>query len=62
MGSVVNYEDYYISPGIIDTTVRRNWDNWEQTTQAAIAGGVTFFLEHTKLYEEIPEGEIGEKY
>jgi hypothetical protein len=43
----VDYRDCYISPGIVDLNAKTNgdWDGREFTTKAAIAGGVTFFLE-----------------
>ena len=59
---MTDYENYYVSPGIIDTTVRRNWEDYTTTTKAAIAGGVTFYLEHQNLYEEIPPMNNGEIY
>ena len=62
IGMVIDYENYYVSPGIIDSTVRRNWEDYTTTTKAAIAGGVTFFLEHQTLYEEIPQMNFGDEY
>ena len=62
IGVVIDYENYYISPGIIDSTVRRNWEDYTATTKAAIAGGVTFFIEHQTLYEEVPQMNFGDEY
>ena len=51
--SPVNYEDYYISPGIIDCNVRVNgeWEGYRHLTKAAISGGVTMVLEEPSIFD-----------
>ena len=48
----VNFEHYYISPGIIDCNVRTNgdWEPYRNLTRAAICGGVTMILEEPSLF------------
>ena len=47
---ITDYSDYYISPGIIDLNVRREWDTYESLTKSAISGGTTFILEQPSFY------------
>ena len=53
-----DYEDYYISPGLVDLNVQTNgpWEGLEETTKMGVAGGVTFMLverSHYGLHEEL---------
>jgi len=47
----VNFEHYYISPGVIDCNVRTNgdWEPYRNLTRAALCGGVTMILEEPSL-------------
>ena len=44
--------DYYISPGIIDLSVRTEWESYSDLTKAAISGGVTLILDEKPYYNE----------
>ena len=46
------YEQDYVLPGLIDLGVRCNgsWGSAETESKAAVAGGVTFFLEEPSVY------------
>ena len=48
----INFEHYYISPGIIDCNVRTNgeWEPYRNLTRAALCGGVTMLLEEPSLF------------
>lgn len=46
----VDLEDFFISPGIIDINVRREWDTYEFLTKSALAGGVTMIVEENSLH------------
>jgi allantoinase len=48
----VDLEDYFISPGLIDINVRREWESISCVTQSALAGGVTMLVEETSLYHQ----------
>ncbi|CAG9320065.1 unnamed protein product [Blepharisma stoltei] len=55
----VNCEDLYISPGIIDLNVRREWEDYTHLTKAAASGGVTLLLEEVGYYVNQPSsGEL----
>mmetsp|Transcript_29295 Transcript_29295/g.52444 ORF Transcript_29295/g.52444 Transcript_29295/m.52444 type:complete len:550 (+) Transcript_29295:161-1810(+) len=41
----VDCENFYISPGVIDFNIRRDWEDASQMTQAAVSGGVTLVVE-----------------
>lgn len=49
----LDYRDFYVSPGLIDCNVVSNpaWQSRAATSQSAVAGGVTFYLEEDSLYE-----------
>lgn len=49
----VNYENYYVSPGIIDCNVRVNgeWEGYRSLTKAAISGGVTMIIEEPSIFD-----------
>jgi dihydroorotase-like cyclic amidohydrolase len=53
---VTDFGELHIGPGLIDLNVRPNadWEGHAITSKAAVAGGVTFFLEHPN-YFEMPE-------
>jgi dihydroorotase-like cyclic amidohydrolase len=46
----IDLEDYFISPGLIDINVRREWETLSYVTQSALSGGVTMVVEETSLY------------
>ena len=51
--------DYYISPGIIDLSLRTEWESFAELTKAAISGGVTFALTEQGYYTaEAPHTEL----
>lgn len=47
---LLNYLDFYISPGIIDLNSRKEWESYSTYTKSAISGGVTFLLEEPSFY------------
>jgi dihydroorotase-like cyclic amidohydrolase len=47
---IFDYSDSYISPGIVDLNVRKEWDSYSALTKAAISGGTTFILEEPSFY------------
>jgi dihydroorotase-like cyclic amidohydrolase len=55
---IINYEDYYISPGLIDLNVKFNgpWEGVINGTMSSLAGGVTMVVVGENLYE-LPEDE-----
>ncbi|CAG9327323.1 unnamed protein product [Blepharisma stoltei] len=48
----LNYENQYISPGIIDIGVRAEWEGKTNITQMAASGGVTFLLQEKSICNE----------
>lgn len=55
----MNCEDFYISPGIIDLSVRREWEDYNHLTKAAVSGGVSFLLEEIGYYiNQLSTGEL----
>ena len=50
MWNIIDYSDYYISPGIIDLNVRKEWESYGTLTKAAISGGTTFILEEPSFF------------
>ncbi|OMJ95663.1 hypothetical protein SteCoe_911 [Stentor coeruleus] len=48
-----NYEDYYISPGLIDTSSRTEWETLSDLTKQAIAGGVTLIVVEQGYYKQL---------
>jgi dihydroorotase-like cyclic amidohydrolase len=51
--NVVDVGDLTIGPGLVDLNVRVNgeWEGHGHATRAAVAGGVTFFIETPNSYE-----------
>jgi dihydroorotase-like cyclic amidohydrolase len=51
--AVNDYGSLVIAPGLIDLNVKSNgeWEGRSITSQAAISGGVTFYLENTNYYD-----------
>lgn len=47
-----DYSNYYISPGLIDLNVRKEWETYSELTQSAIEGGVTLLLEEKGIYDQ----------
>ena len=47
---LLNYLELYISPGIIDINVRKEWESYSTLTKSAISGGTTFILEEPSFY------------
>jgi dihydroorotase-like cyclic amidohydrolase len=56
---ITNYENYYVSPGLIDLNVKFNgeWEGIINTTEQAIAGGVTMIIDHGNVYD-LPEEDV----
>ena len=55
--NLIDYSNYYISPGIIDLNVRKEWESYKTLTKAGISGGVTFILEEPSFYQNFDEYE-----
>lgn len=56
----LNFEEMYVSPGLIDFNVRRQQEDWEgleHLTQAAVAGGVTYIAEEVGFGVTVAETE-----
>lgn len=51
--SPLNYEDYYISPGLIDTSSRTEWETLSDLTKQAISGGVTLVAVEQGYYKQL---------
>lgn len=47
-----NFENFYISPGIIDLNTRLEFETCTELTKAAISGGVTFALVESGYYND----------
>lgn len=47
-----NFENFYISPGIIDLNTRLEFETCTELTKAAISGGVTFALVESGFYND----------
>lgn len=47
---LLDYSDYYISPGLIDLNVRQEWEEISSLTQSALLGGITFIALETGFY------------
>lgn len=47
---LIDYSDFYVSPGLIDLNVRQEWEDLTSLTQAAISGGVTFIAVEKGFY------------
>ena len=54
---IIDFSDSYISPGIIDLSVRKEWENYESLTKAAISGGTTFILEEPSFHDNPENSE-----
>ena len=55
---LLNYEDYCVSPGIIDLNVRKECENKSQLTKTAIKGGVTVVVIEDCYYQTFESDEI----
>lgn len=55
---ILDYSDYYISPGLIDLNARKEWETYETFTKAAVAGGTTFVLEEPSFYNNSEENPM----
>lgn len=53
-----DYTDYYISPGIIDLNVRREFEDFSQLTKTAIQGGVTVTVVEAGYYTDYSTSKI----
>ena len=49
---ILDYQDFYISPGIIDLNTRKEWDSYSTFTKNAVSGGVVFLLEEPSFYNQ----------
>lgn len=49
----VDYSDYYISPGIIDTSTRTEWESLSDLTRQALSGGVTLLAVEEGYYKHM---------
>jgi dihydroorotase-like cyclic amidohydrolase len=51
--NVSDVGELVVGPGLVDLNVRVNgeWEGYEHATKAAIASGVTFFLETQNVYD-----------
>lgn len=47
---IIDYSDYYISPGLIDLNCRKEWESYSTMTKSALSGGTTFILEEPSFY------------
>ncbi|OMJ91026.1 hypothetical protein SteCoe_6488 [Stentor coeruleus] len=56
--NLLDYRDLYISPGIIDLNVRREWEDFSQLTKAALNGGVTVIAVEEGYYNPISTSSI----
>lgn len=56
--NLLDYTDLYISPGIIDLNVRREWEDFSQLTKAALNGGVTVIAVEGGYYNPISSSSI----
>ncbi|CAG9319521.1 unnamed protein product [Blepharisma stoltei] len=45
-----DYANFYISPGIIDLNVRREFENYTFLTKSAVSGGVSLIIEEDGFY------------
>ena len=54
---LLNYLELYISPGIIDLSVRKEWESYSTLTKSAISGGVTFILEEPSFFNDTDQNE-----
>lgn len=52
---ILDYSEYYISPGIIDLNARKEWESYATLTKSAVSGGITFILEEPSFYGNIQE-------
>lgn len=59
----VDFQDFYLSPGLIDFNVRRckAWESLEDMTQTAVSGGITLCLQEQSL-AEAGISETGARY
>jgi dihydroorotase-like cyclic amidohydrolase len=48
--NLVDYSDYYISPGIIDLNTRVEWETYASLTREAVKGGVTVVVVEPGYY------------
>lgn len=48
----IDLEDYYISPGLIDINIRREWEDYTTLTQSAISGGCTLLMEEVSAFHK----------
>jgi dihydroorotase-like cyclic amidohydrolase len=50
---ICNFEDEYISPGLIDLNFKFNgdWEGYSFGTKAALSGGTTFILENPSIFD-----------
>lgn len=46
----IDYSDYYISPGMIDLNVRKEWEDYSQLTFSAVSGGVSLIVVEDGYY------------
>lgn len=55
----LNYEEFYVSPGLIDCNVRGNeeWETQAELSLAAVSGGVTFLARENSLYGQTINAE-----
>ncbi|OMJ93165.1 hypothetical protein SteCoe_3987 [Stentor coeruleus] len=49
----VDYSDFYISPGIIDTSARTEWESLSDLTKQALTGGVTLIAVEEGYYKRM---------
>ncbi|CAG9310394.1 unnamed protein product [Blepharisma stoltei] len=48
----IDLEDFYISPGIIDCNIKKEFEDYDHLTRQAVSGGITFIIhEKSKLSE-----------
>jgi dihydroorotase-like cyclic amidohydrolase len=54
---LLNLENEYISPGIIDLNFKFNgdWEGYGHGTMAALSGGTTFVLESPNIFDMDPD-------
>lgn len=48
--NLIDYSEFFISPGLIDLNARVEWENMQEFSKSAISGGVTFTLIEPSLY------------
>jgi dihydroorotase-like cyclic amidohydrolase len=55
---ILDYSDYYISPGLIDLNVRREWEDISTMSKAAIQGGVTVIAVEEGYYNRSSSSDM----